>query len=94
MTSKAFSADGSGTRRVIGFWLRTSTTSSWSISIRPIAALEFLRWSRKCFRELAAAQPGRRRFRVKPLDPGIKAPYRALSLSQLYDQIKAEEVRP
>lgn len=36
----------------------------------------------------------RRRFRVKPLDPGIKAPYRALSLNQLYDQIEAEEVRP
>ncbi len=43
---------------------------------------------------LAAPRPGRRRFRVKPLDPGIKAPYRALSLNQLYDQIEAEEVRP
>jgi hypothetical protein len=43
---------------------------------------------------LAAPRRGRQRFRVKPLNPGIKAPYRAMSLNQLYDQIEAEETRP
>ncbi|MCU0780094.1 MAG: cell envelope integrity protein CreD, partial [Akkermansiaceae bacterium] len=41
MTSRAFIASGSGTRRAIGLWFRTSTTSSWSSSIRSITALKF-----------------------------------------------------
>jgi hypothetical protein len=43
---------------------------------------------------LAATRSARPRFRVKPLDPGIKPPYRALSLNQLYDQIESGEIQP
>lgn len=31
------------------------------------------------------------RFRVKPLNPGIKAAFRAVSMNQLYDQLEAGE---
>lgn len=43
---------------------------------------------------LAAPRTAGARFRVKPLNAGIKPPYRALSLNQLYDQIEAEEAKP
>lgn len=33
-------------------------------------------------------------FRVQPLNPGIKPAFRDQSMSQLYDQIEAEEARP
>jgi hypothetical protein len=43
---------------------------------------------------LAARRRHRRRFRVVPLNPGIKPAYRALSMNQLYDQLEAERMRP
>lgn len=42
---------------------------------------------------LGARRGVARRFKVKPLNPGIKAAYRDLSMNQLYDQLESEEVR-
>jgi len=43
---------------------------------------------------LSARRVAPRRFKVKPLNPGIKPAYRDLSMNQLYDQLEAEETKP
>ena len=43
---------------------------------------------------LAAKSRKTARFRVKPLNPGIKPAYQGLSMNQLYDQLEAETLRP
>lgn len=43
---------------------------------------------------LAAKSRKSARFRVKPLNPGIKPAYQGLSMNQLYDQLEAETLRP
>ena len=43
--------------------------------------------------QLGLAARGKRagKFRVKPLNPGIKPAFRAVSMNQLYDQLEAGE---
>lgn len=43
---------------------------------------------------LSARRVAPRRFKVMPLNPGIKPAYRGLSMNQLYDQLEAEETKP